>query len=135
MTVEQPDLSVVEDGHRAVVDELITRLQRGLDAGDGDVYDSMFSGDVLWGTPKGQVLQGYSSLNSIHRRMMAEAPTSTFELAQISSPSPDIIVAQIHRRAVDGGFSEMAMYVLVARDDAWWMVAGQNTPIVDTLPS
>jgi hypothetical protein len=28
-----------------------------------------------------------------------------------------------------GGFSEMALYVLVRRGGSWWLVAGQNTPI------
>jgi hypothetical protein len=29
----------------------------------------------------------------------------------------------------DAGFSEMALYVLVRRGAAWWLAAGQNTPI------
>ena len=28
-----------------------------------------------------------------------------------------------------GGFSEMALYVLVRRGGSWWLAAGQNTPI------
>lgn len=33
------------------------------------------------------------------------------------------------RRDGDGAFSEMAMYVLVRRDNDWWLAAGQTTPI------
>lgn len=30
---------------------------------------------------------------------------------------------------VTGAFSEMALYVLVRRDQTWWLAAGQNTPL------
>ncbi|WP_238981380.1 hypothetical protein [Williamsia herbipolensis] len=45
------------------------------------------------------------------------------------------MIAQIRRRAINGAFSEMAMYVLVRRDGMWWLAAGQNTPITDVLPA
>ncbi|MGC4961422.1 hypothetical protein [Gordonia sp. DT101] len=62
----------------AVVEELRGRLQHGL------------ADDILWGTPKGQVLQGYSPLNSIHRQMMPArvAPASNFEVVQTIAPAP-----------------------------------------------
>ena len=57
--------------------------------------------------------------------------------------APDVIVTQVRRVALGpdgepvpprapgadpaGGFSEMAMYVLVRRDGQWWLAAGQNT--------
>jgi hypothetical protein len=53
-----------------------------------------------------------------------------------------VAVAQVRRQAVDdrgkpieptdgtnGAFSETALYVLVRRDDSWWLAAGQNTII------
>lgn len=138
MTTRRPDLDdPTLDGSQAVRD-LIDRLQRGGDAGDADIYDSMFAGDILWGTPKGAALQGYSILNPIHRRMMSGPPVvppSRFELAQVVCPAPGVTVAQIRRSALDGGFSEMAMYVLVLSGGKWWVAAAQNTPIIDALPS
>jgi uncharacterized protein (TIGR02246 family) len=119
------------------VEHLITHLQRGSDTGDADIYDGMFARDVLWGTPKGLVLAGYDALNPIHRRMMGGtpvAPASRFELVQLMQPAIGVVVAQIRRSALNGGFSEMAMYVLVKRGDRWWLAAGQNTPVVDQLP-
>lgn len=134
----RPDLDTATvDGARAV-DELIDHLQGGADTGDADLYDGMFAADILWGTPKGMVLQGHSVLNPIHRRMMSGTPVigaSRFELAQVSRPAPGVVVAQIRRRALDGGFSEMAMYVLVERGDRWWVAAAQNTPVTDVLPA
>ncbi|MFW0787708.1 DUF4440 domain-containing protein [Gordonia sp. CPCC 206044] len=113
------------------VDALLAHLQDGLDTGAADVYDAMFTDDILWGTPKGEVLQGYRKLNTIHHRLLAEgvAPASDFEVAQTITPAPGVVVTQIRRRARAGGFSEMAMYVLVQRGGQWWVAAVQNTPI------
>ncbi|MFV8051887.1 DUF4440 domain-containing protein [Mycobacterium sp. 48b] len=137
MTTQRPSLNdPAVDGSQAVRD-LIDHLQRGGETGDADVYDGMFAADILWGTPKGMVLKDYSTLNPIHRQMMSGppvAPASRFELAQVISPAPGVVVAQIRRSALDGGFSEMAMYVLVQQGERWWVAAAQNTPVVDTLP-
>jgi uncharacterized protein (TIGR02246 family) len=119
------------------VQRLIDHLQRGFDTGDADIYDGMFAGDVLWGTPKGLVLEGHNVLNPIHHRMMngvPVTPASRFELAQIMLPAPGVAVAQIRRTALNGGFSEMALYVLIKQDGQWWLAAGQNTPVNDQLP-
>ena len=125
--------------HRDAVAHLADHLQRGLDTADADTYDLTFSDDILWGSPKGQVLRGFGRLNAIHHAQQGgsapAAPASVFEVAQVSSPTADVVVAQIRRRALDGGFSEMAMYVLVRRDGCWWVAAGQNTPITDRLPT
>lgn len=45
------------------------------------------------------------------------------------SPAPGLAVTHVRRTANGGGFSEMALYVLARRHGAWWLVAGQNTPI------
>lgn len=113
---------------------LAAQLQKGLDSADADTYDSWFAADIMWGTPKGATLTGYSKLNAIHHQLMAAgvAPASTFEVVGTQSPAPNVVIVQIRRRAtVPGGFSEMAMYVLVERDGEWWLAAAQNTPILD----
>jgi len=134
MTMARPVLHRADGGAADAVQQLIDALQRGFDIGDADVYDSMFASDVLWGTPKGLVLAGYDVLNGIHRRMMGGKPVeprSRFELAQLIQPADGVVVAQIRRTALHGGFSEMAMY----DNGRWWLAAGQNTPVVDELPS
>lgn len=98
----------------------------------------MFADDILWGTPKGQWLAGYADLNAAHRRMMRGrpiAPASRFEIVQTMQPAPGVVVAQIRRTALNSGFSEVAMYVLVERDGRWWLAAAQNTPVSDVLPA
>ncbi len=61
---------------------------------------------------------------------------------QVLSPTPNVVIAHVRRVALDddgqpveptsditGAFSEMALYVLVRRNQAWWFAAGQNTII------
>ncbi|MGV9826813.1 DUF4440 domain-containing protein [Gordonia sp. NPDC003429] len=133
----RPHLHRANSDAEAAVERLIDHLQRGFDIGNADIYDEMFAEDILWGTPKGLVLEGYNRLNPIHHRMMdgvPVAPASRFELAQIMLPAPDVAVAQIRRTALNGGFSEMAMYVLIKHEGQWWVAGGHNTPVNDRLP-
>lgn len=137
MTTARPVLHRPSGGATVAVQHLIDRLQRGFDTGNADIYDGMFAGDLLWGTPKGLVLAGYDVLNPIHHRMMGGSPVkpeSRFELAQLLEPTEAVVVAQIRRTALNGGFSEMTMYVLVKHEERWWLAAGQNTPVADELP-
>ncbi|WP_194813460.1 SgcJ/EcaC family oxidoreductase [Nocardia sp. XZ_19_385] len=111
---------------------LAAQLQKGGDSGDADVYDSWFAADIMWGSPKGATLVGYDQLNAIHHQLMKAgvAPASRFEVVAVQAPAPNVVVAHIRRQALEpGGFSEMAMYVLVERDGEWWLAAAQNTPI------
>jgi uncharacterized protein (TIGR02246 family) len=137
MTLARPVLHREGGDAADAVQQLIGALQMGFDIGDADTYDGMFASDVLWGTPKGLALAGYDVLNAIHHRMMGGKPVeprSRFELAQLIQLGDGVVVAQIRRSALNGGFSEMAMYVLVYDNGRWWLAAGQNTPVVDELP-
>jgi hypothetical protein len=136
--LDRPALNRSDVDTDTAVDALLRSLQCGYDTGQADVYDALFAADILWGTPKGQVVRGFTDLNAIHRLMMGDAPVappSRFETVETNSPAPGVVVAQIRRRADDGGFSEMAMYVLVETDGRWWVAGGQNTPVTDVLPA
>jgi uncharacterized protein (TIGR02246 family) len=119
------------------IERFVAGLQDGADSGDADVYDGQFASDVLWGSPYGATVQGYATLNGLHRMLMAAgtAPPSRFEVVQTLNPMPGVVIAQIRRSDLTAGsgegFSEMAMYVLVERDGQWWLAAAQNTPIVE----
>ncbi|RDH13410.1 nuclear transport factor 2 family protein [Tsukamurella pulmonis] len=134
----RPDLNLPDSGADEPIGQLVAALQLGYDIGDADQYDSAFAADILWGTPKGQWLAGYADLNAAHRRMMRGVPIeprSRFELVQKVQPALGVVVTQIRRTALNGGFSEVAMYVLVKHDDRWWLAAAQNTPVTDALPA
>ncbi|WP_084519664.1 DUF4440 domain-containing protein [Nocardia mexicana] len=109
-------------------------LQQSAAAGDADGYDVAFAADVMWGSPYGASVTGYSELNAIHRRLMNAqvAPPSHFEVVGATSPTPGVVLTQIRRLAAEaGGFSEIAMYALVEKDGRWWLAGAQNTPITD----
>ncbi|KXO92740.1 nuclear transport factor 2 family protein [Tsukamurella tyrosinosolvens] len=135
--LHRPALDHRDPDADAAVERLVSVLQAGFDSGDADQYDSTFADDILWGTPKGQWLAGFPALNSAHHRMMGDTPVepaSRFEVIGSTHPAPDVVVAQVCRTALNGGFSEVAMYVLVRRADRWWVAAAQNTPVSAVLP-
>jgi uncharacterized protein (TIGR02246 family) len=127
------------------LEHLVDELQAGWDKHDADTTDASLAADVLWGSPFGATLRGYDDLHEIHVRLKQDGvggPSSRFEIVQYTVPSPDIVIAHVRRLAVDaagralapttdttGPFSEVALYVLVHRDGAWWLAAGHNTPI------
>ena len=135
--LDRPALDQPSVDTDAAVNALLHTLQRGYETGQADVYDELFAEDLLWGTPKGQVVHGFSHLNAIHRQMMggkAVTPASRFEIVQTTCPAPGVVVTQIRRRALNGEFSEMAMYGLAKRRGRWWVAGAQNTPVSDVLP-
>jgi uncharacterized protein (TIGR02246 family) len=115
------------------VERFVEGIQAGLDKADPERYDADFAADVLWGNPSGGTLAGIETLSEAHRSVMARgvAPDSRYEVVQMLAPAPGIAVAHVRRRALDGGFSEMALYVLIERGNRWWLAAGQNTPIAE----
>ncbi len=151
---EEPDLGrpTLDHGVAAgagsdAVAGLVAELQGGLDGRDADLFNRHFAHDVIWGSPYGAVIAGYDDLHAIHTRFNSlpqqpGGPSSRYEVVQITTPAPGVVLAHIRRQALDahgqpleptgdpiGAFSEMALYVLVRRGRTWWLAAGQNTPI------
>ena len=141
----RPSLATVSPEARAAVDAFAAGLQAGHDQRDADVLNRQFATDVIWGSPFGALVDGYDELHPIHVRFqLAPEPRPRFryQVRHVLAVGDDVVVAHIARvRLDDDGepvppstdpdqpFSEMAMYVLVRRDDAWWLAAGQNTPM------
>jgi uncharacterized protein (TIGR02246 family) len=121
-----------DDAHRAVR-ALVAELQAGWDSHDAAVADRHMSADIAWGSPYGKTVHDFDTLYAIHQRLKREnvgGAQSRYEIDRVVPITADVVVAHVARRALDeSGFSEMAMYVLVRRDDTWWLAAGQNTPI------
>ena len=124
---------------------VIATLERAVNASDGDLFDSVLSEDVIWGSPKGQIVLGLEQLNPIHRRLAANSRqygyTSRFTLEALGFIGPDFACASVRRTGLDESgvpltpspgsiVQELALYVLVRRDDRWWIVSAQNTPAI-----
>ncbi|MFF0491727.1 DUF4440 domain-containing protein [Nocardia sp. NPDC004068] len=133
----RPTLSdpATEAEAHAIAANLAAELQQAVELSDADRYDNSFAADILWGSPFGATVTGYPHLNAIHHQLMRDriAPASTFEVVTATSPAPNVVITQIRRRATDPtAFSELALYILIHRDNHWWLAAAQNTPIDPT---
>jgi hypothetical protein len=127
-----------------VVSAFVADLQEGWDRHDAAIADRRLAADVAWGSPYGATVDNYEQVFAIHQRLKKQGKggaRSRYQIERVLPVSDGVIVAQIARLALDsdgrplepsattgGAFSEMALYVLVRRDDRWWIAAGQNTP-------
>jgi uncharacterized protein (TIGR02246 family) len=137
---ERPVLEIVCDG--APIDEFVRQLQEAIDTGDADLFNGRFASDVLWGSPFAAVVDGYDAIHAIHVRMFGSiTPTpgaSRYVVEHARFPAPDVAIAYVRRLAASasgeakpgepGSFDELALFVLVRRNDAWWLAAGQHVP-------
>ena len=124
---------------------VIATLERAVNTSDGDLFDSVLGEDVIWGSPKGQIVLGLEHLNPIHRRLAANSRqyghTSLFTLEALGFIGADLACASVRRTGMDergtplkpsqGSIvQELALYVLVRRGDRWWVASAQNTPVM-----
>ena len=131
---------------RRAIERVFAGLERGFNEHDAEAFNRSFAHDVIWGSPYGGTVNGYDHLHAIHQRFakntMAKAH-SRYTLVNLVFASPEVAVAHVRREATDERgqvidptraeqahiFHELAMFVLVKRDGAWWIAAGHNTPI------
>ena len=122
--------------------DFVRGLQDAINRGDADLFNRQFAADVLWGSPFGAVARGYEQIHAIHARMFAAiAPvpgSSRYELEDVSFPTEEVAIAYVRRLAVNreaavaqdrpGSFDELALFVLVKKEEKWWLAAAQHVP-------
>jgi uncharacterized protein (TIGR02246 family) len=138
---DRPTLAL--DCDREPVDAFVRELQQAIDASDADLFNQRFAADVLWGSPFGAVVDGYEQIHAIHARMFASVPpskgASRYVVEHARFVAEDVAVAYVRRQATTprtsvpepgkpGSFDELALFVLVRREGAWWLAAGQHVP-------
>jgi uncharacterized protein (TIGR02246 family) len=141
----RPTIAVVSAEAEAAVQAFAAGLQSGHERRDAEVLNHQFASDVIWGSPYGALVRGYSQLHPIHVHFQQQ-PTSglafRYSVRHTIAVSDDVVIAHIARLALSPGgaplppsadphqpFSEMAMYVLVRRHGEWWLAAAQHTPM------
>jgi uncharacterized protein (TIGR02246 family) len=136
----------LEDDPKAVED-FVVGLQAAIDVWDANGFNRHFADDVLWGSPFGAVVSGYDEIHVIHSRMFAaarerqrrgEGGDSRYEIEHARLVAEGVAIAYVRRfsvaergREVPGradAFDELALFVLVQRDGAWWLAAGLHVP-------
>lgn len=141
----RPVLATTRDD--GAVDEFVAGLQRAIDALDADGFNAAFARDVLWGSPFGVIVEGYDSIHEIHTKMFAAARErqgdgaaggSRYQVEHVRRIGGDVVLAYVRRFTLGprseeqpgraDSFDELALFVLVRRDDTWWLAAGLHTP-------
>jgi uncharacterized protein (TIGR02246 family) len=134
----------VKEANEAVAG-FVAELQAGWDQHDANISDRHLAADIVWGSPFGATVYGYELLHAIHLKLKEQnkgGPSSRFEVERVLVLAHDVAIAHVRRVALQANgqpiepssdsssaFSEMALYVLVRRNNSWWIAAGQNTPI------
>jgi len=135
------------DGDIEAVEEFVGGLQAAIDASDADRFNSQFARDVLWGSPFGAIVSGYDEIHSIHSPMFAAARDrqargerggSRYEIEHARLVAVGVALAYVRRSSLaergeelpgrTDAFDELALFVLVRREGAWWLAAGLHTP-------
>ena len=142
---ERPVLALDDDPE--AIEEFVGGLQAAIDASDADTFNRQFARDVLWGSPFGAIVSGYDEIHSIHSRMFAAARDrqdrgggggSRYEIEHGRFVAEGVAIAYVRRSSLaerseglpgrTDAFDELALFVLVRRDGAWWLAAGLHTP-------
>lgn len=142
---QRPMLTLKDDPE--AVRGFVAGLQAAIDALDAEVFNEQFASDVLWGSPFGAIVSGYDEIHAIHSQMFAAASErqarvkhggSRYEVEHARLIADSVAVAYVRRfslaergEAQPGradAFDELALFVLVRRNDAWWLAAGLHTP-------
>jgi uncharacterized protein (TIGR02246 family) len=141
----RPVIGIASAEAEAAVRTFAAGLQAGHERRDAEILNHQFALDVIWGSPYGALVKGYSELHPIHARFQQQpttGPAFRYAVQHVLAVGEDVVIAHIARLALTPGgeplppssdshqpFSEMAMYVLVRRHGEWWLAAGQNTPM------
>jgi uncharacterized protein (TIGR02246 family) len=121
------------------VEAFVAGLQAALATADADEFNDSFAQDVVWGSPFGAVVSGYNDIHAIHSVMIpAQTGGSRYDIEHARRVNEEVAFAYVRRVSVDphsdeapgrsDSFDELALFVLVRRENRWWLAAGLHTP-------
>ena len=124
------------------IKNFIAELQEAIDSGDAILFNKRFASDVLWGSPFAAIAVGYEQIHGIHARMFSSVTAmkgaAKFELEYARFLTDEVAIAYVRRisqlndstqnKETPGSFDELALFVLVKKNDDWWLAAAQHVP-------
>ena len=124
------------------VNAFVQQLQDAIDTGNAKLFNLNFAEDVLWGSPFGAVAVGYEQIHMIHSRMFSSVVpvpgASRYEVEHVRFPTEKVAIVYVRRvtpnresvidQSKAGSFDELALLLLVQREDQWWLAAAQHVP-------
>ncbi|NLR81046.1 hypothetical protein [Chitinophaga eiseniae] len=122
------------------IDDFINELQEAIDTGDADLFNKRFAKDVLWGSPFAAIVSGYDQIHAIHERMFSAVKAgqnkSIYKIDYAGFLAKNVAVAYVRRTSsppnyakdAEGGFDELAIFILVYKNKSWWLAAAQHVP-------
>lgn len=137
---DRPTLSLDRETEPIVA--FVAQLQEAIDTSDAEKFNRQFAKDVLWGSPFGAIANGYDQIHAIHSRMFSSVSpvkgAALYSIEQTMFPSDDVAIAYVRRTSTQrrdnsasiapGSFDELALIILVRRDEQWWLAAAQHVP-------
>lgn len=116
------------------VEALFADLIAAFDAHDAVAFDKWFTDDIVFTAVDGTRYTNWTDLHAYHRERLthhAEGIETWYEIDQITFPAPDVAVAAVRQpiRSPAGARENIGTWVLVRKQDRWWVCAIQNTGV------
>ncbi|MET8678601.1 SgcJ/EcaC family oxidoreductase [Streptomyces sp. NPDC004647] len=116
------------------IEEIFSELESAFADHDAARFDARFTADVVFTAVNGTRFVGWEELHTYHRERLvghAEGIKTWYEIENITFPTPEVAVVVFRQPIViaDHKRSNVGTWVLVKKDESWWIAAGQNTGV------
>jgi uncharacterized protein (TIGR02246 family) len=138
-----PRIEDTSTDHTADVEairRIVADIEKGFNDNDADLLVEHFAQNGSGVTATGAQIDGRDAMLEVSRAGLAgplRDERARYELADVVFVRPDVALAHKRAWAVDGsgepidvGHAMNALYVLVREGERWWVVARQNTLVV-----
>lgn len=118
------------------ITEVIRDVEDGFNSNDPDLLTAHVAEDAVVVNARGALLRGRAAVDEANRAGLAgplREATAHYRVSDVAAVAPGVVVAQKSAwstsQAADAGATPemLALYVLVQRDERWWIVRRQNT--------
>lgn len=119
------------------IEALFRTLEAALEAKDASAFDQPFTEDVVFITPTGAIFRGWNEMHDYHRKRLGDSPDARarFELLALRLLTPEHAVVNVEQTLHTADFSvtNRGTWVLLARDETWWVCSVHNTNIAGSV--